>query len=307
MEKTNFIWFNGIFRSWAESKIHLLTHSLHYGLGVFEGLRVYNTKNGPAIFRLDDHLNRLYASANLVGIHIPFKFNELRIAIIETVRKNRLLEGYIRPIVFLGEESMGINARNLSVNVAIACWPWKKYFGEKSLRVKISPYMRIHPKTTPANAKVTGHYVNSLLAHQDASNEGYDEALLLDYEGNICEGSGENFFLVTENKIVTPKKGNILEGITRDTLIVLAKEEGYAVIETNILPNELKNSQEAFFTGTAIEIAPISCIGEITFRKNNDITTLLINKFKKITSGEDQRFSNWLTYINKNLEIAERK
>ncbi|MFA6528885.1 MAG: branched-chain amino acid transaminase [Candidatus Gracilibacteria bacterium] len=295
MQTTSYIWKNGKFQKWAKCQTHVLTHSLHYSAGVFEGIRFYKTAKGPAVFRLKEHIKRLFYSADTLNMHIPYNETEIKNAIIETIKKNKIESGYIRPIVYFGYGKMGLHPKGAPIDVAIAVWGWGAYLGEHASKVKISPYMRLHPKTTVPDAKICGHYTNSILASIDAKNHGYDEALLLDYQGNIAEGPGENFFMIKDEKIYTPRTGSILPGITRDAIITLAKDLDFTVIEKSIKPSDLKGAEEAFFTGTAAEVSPIASVDKIKFPKKNPITTLLKEEFVKITTGKNKKYAKWLT------------
>ncbi len=298
MEKTKFIWINGKFVKWENAKIHILSHALHYGSGVFEGIRCYKTNKGPAIFRLNEHIDRLFNSAKFLKIKIPFNKNQIKKAIIELIKINKVDECYIRPIVFYGYGKMGLNPQGAEINCAIAVWPWGKYLKDK-VKVKISKFIRLHPKSIISEAKVCGYYINSIFATLDAKENNFDEALLLDYRGYVAEGPGENIFIVKNKIIYTPKLGNILPGITRDSVIRIAKDLNFKVVEKDITVNELKNCDEAFFTGTAAEITPIIQIDNklINKGKEGEITKILKDKFQKIVHGEDNNYKNWLTYV----------
>lgn len=293
------IWFNGRFINWKEAKIHILTHSLHYGSAVFEGIRCYKTKKGSAVFRLDEHIKRLFYSARVLGMEICFSPKKIKEVILKTIKVNKLKECYIRPIAFYGEK-MGLNPQGASVNLAIAVFPFKAYLGEKPIRVKISKYIRIHPKSTICDAKISGHYINSILATLEIKKAGFDETLLLDFNGYLAEGPGENIFIIKNNQIFTPSKDNILPGITRDTVIKIAKDLGYKVIEKKIKPTELKFIDEAFFTGTATEICPIIQIDKILINKGKEggVTKKIKETYKRIVKGEENKYLNWLTFVN---------
>ena len=295
MQTTKFVWKNGKFEKWAKCQTHVLTHTLHYSAGVFEGIRFYKTDKGPAVFRLKEHVKRLFYSADAMSIQIPYTENEIANAILELIKKNKIECGYIRPIVYSGYGKMGLHPKGAPIDVVLAVWGWGSYLGENAVRVKISPYMRIHPKTTISDAKICGHYSNSILASIDAKNHGYDEAILLDYQGNIAEGPAENFFMVKDEKIYTPRTGSILPGITRDAVITLGKDLGFTVIEKSIKPSDLKGAEEAFFTGTAAEVSPIASVDKIKFSKKNPITKLLKEEFMKITTGKNKKYAKWLT------------
>ena len=246
---------------WREAKVHVLTHTLHYGLGVFEGVRAYKTPTGTSIFRLREHTNRLFESAHILGLTIPFTKEELNEAQIQVFRQNELEEGYLRPMVFLGSEAMGIRAKDLTVHVSIAAWPWPDYMDpdsrEKGIKVRTSSYTRHHVNITMCKAKSNGNYTNSILALHEALDSGCDEALLLDNEGYVAEGSGENVFLIKDGVLHTPELTSCLSGITRSTVFTLAKELDLQILERRITRDEVYIADEAFFTGTAAEVLPI--------------------------------------------------
>ena len=297
--ETDYIWLDGAFLPWEEAKIHVISHALHYGSGVFEGTRFYNTENGPAIFRLQDHTKRLFYSARAIGLTIPFSEDEVNQATKETVRKNKVESGYIRPLAFFGEGKMGLRPQGAKEHLCIACWPWGKYLADRPIRVKISKYIRIHPKSLVADAKVTGHYVNSILAVQEVLPQGYDEAMLLDFEGNIAEGPGENFFLVKNGVLHTPKLGNILAGITRQTIITLANDLGIETVERTIRPEEIWEADEAFYTGTAAEVTPI---GEVDDKKigngeEGEVTAKLKKAYFDAVTGKNEKYPEWITSV----------
>ncbi len=296
------IWMDGNLVDWKDAKIHVLTHALHYGSGVFEGLRCYNTSKGPAIFRLNEHINRLYNSAKIYFMEIPFSKKEISDAIKNLIRANKLKECYIRPIAFRGYGEMGLNPLNSKVNVSIAVWPWGTYLGEDGLkngiRVKISSYQRISPNSIPPSAKSTGNYINSILAKVESLKPGYDEAIMLDNRGFVSEGPGENIFLVKNGKVYTPPKhASILPGITRASVIKIANDSGYNVAETDLTRGDLYKADEVFFTGTAAELTPIREIDEIEIGKPGPITKSLQKSFFKITKGEDNRYDFWLDMV----------
>ncbi len=255
------IWMNGEMIEWRDAKVHVLTHTLHYGVGVFEGVRAYDTSSGPCIFRLQDHTRRLFDSAQILRLDIPFSESELNAAQKEVFALNNLNEGYLRPVAYLGSEAMGLRAEGLTVNVAIACWPWPDYMDPQSrelgITVRTSSYTRHHVNITMCKAKANGNYINSIMALREAIDSGCDEALLLDNEGYVAEGSGENFFLVKNGVIHTPELTSCLPGITRDTVLVFARELNIPVIERRITRDEVYIADEAFFTGTAAEVLPI--------------------------------------------------
>ena len=255
------IWMNGDMVDWRDAKVHVLTHTLHYGVGVFEGVRAYDTSRGPCIFRLHDHTRRLFDSAQILRLDIPFSESELNAAQRDVFAFNNLNEGYLRPVAYLGSEAMGLRADGLTVNVAIACWPWPDYMDPQSrelgITVRTSSYTRHHVNITMCKAKANGNYINSIMALREAIDSGCDEALLLDNEGYVAEGSGENFFLVKNGVIHTPELTSCLPGITRDTVLVFAQELNIPVIERRITRDEVYIADEAFFTGTAAEVLPI--------------------------------------------------
>lgn len=296
MEQTEFIWFNGKLVKWNEAKVHVLTHALHYGSGVFEGIRIYKTPRGAAVFRLKEHIERLFDSADSINMKIPYSQEEIIKAIKETIKANNLEEGYIRPIAFFGYGKMGLDPFGAEINVAIAVWPWPAYIGD-SAKVKTSSFIRIHPKSLKADKKVCGHYINSILASLEAKKQGYDEALLLDFEGNVAEGPGENIFLVKNGKIKTPALGGqILPGITRDSVIKIAKDMNIEVEEGEVKLDELKEADELFFTGTAAELTPIIKLDDKEF-KIGEITEKLKKKFLQVVHGENEEYFSWLEFI----------
>ena len=260
-DRDGVIWFDGKMVPWRDATTHVLTHTLHYGMGVFEGLRAYQTNKGPAIFRLVEHTDRLFNSAHIFRMAIPFDKATLMQAQKEVVKQNHLESGYIRPIIFYGAEAMGLSAKNLSVHVAIAAWPWGTYLGpdslENGIRVKTSSFSRHHVNINMCRAKSVATYTNSILAHQEVALDGYHEALLLDVDGYIAEGSGENIFIIKQGKLYTPDLTSCLEGITRNSVIELAQEMNIPIIEKRITRDEVYCADEAFFTGTAAEVTPI--------------------------------------------------
>jgi branched-chain amino acid aminotransferase len=260
-DRDGWIWMNGELVPWREARVHVLTHTLHYGLGVFEGVRAYSTARGATIFRLHDHTNRLFDSAHILRMEIPYSRDEINRAQCQVIAANELGEGYLRPMCFLGSEGMGLRADGLSVNVAIAAWSWPSYMApearERGIKVRTSSYTRHHVNITMCKAKANGNYINSLLALREALDAGAEEALLLDNEGYVAEGSGENFFLVRQGVVYTPELTSCLDGITRRTVMTLAQELGYEVRERRITRDEVYIADEAFFTGTAAEVLPI--------------------------------------------------
>lgn len=299
MESTEFIWMDGKFVKWKDAKIHVLTHTLHYGLGVFEGIRFYKTDKGPAVFRLKDHTERLFNGAKKAMMKVPFTKEEINKVIIETVRKNNIRSGYIRPIFFYGYGKMGLDPHGAPVNVSIAVWPWGKYLGEGSVKVKTSSFTRIHPKSTHADCKFCGHYVNSILASCEVKEKGYNEALLLNAEGFVEEGPGENFYIVKNGKIITPPLGNILPGITRKSVVQIAKDQGIELEERNLKLDEVYEADEAFFTGTAAEVTGIELIDDKKIgNAQGPITKKLRDLFMDIVHGKNEKYKDWLTYVN---------
>ncbi len=297
MEKTKYIWFNGKFLEWDKAKIHLLSHCLHYGSGVFEGIRCYQTQKGPAVFRLKDHLKRLFNSAKVLNMKINYSQKEIEEAILKLIKRNKMKECYIRPIIFYGYGKMGLHPQGAEVNFAIALWPWGKYLKEK-VKVKISKFIRLHPQSIVASAKVCGYYVNSIFATLEAQKDGYDEAILLDYRGFVAEGSGENIFIVKNKKLYTPQLGSILPGITRDTVIKIAKDFKIPVFEKDISVKELKKADEVFLTGTAVEITPVYQIEDKLINQGQigEITQKIKDYYQKIVHGEIKKYNFWLSY-----------
>ena len=296
------IWMNGSLVDWKEAKIHVLTHALHYGSGVFEGIRCYKTGRGPAIFRLKDHIKRLGNSAKIYMMEIPYPIEELCEVTKELLRVNELDECYIRPIVYRGYGEMGLNPSEAPVDVSIAAWPWGTYLGEdgirNGIRAKISSFQRISPNILPSGAKACGQYINSILAKLEVLDAGYDEAVMLDYRGFISEGPGENLFMVKDSVVyTTPEHASILPGITRDSIIRIAGDLGYDVKETDITRGMLYLADEAFFTGTAAELTPIRNIDGREIGKPGPITKKLQDKYFNIIRGKDKKYDDWLDYV----------
>jgi branched-chain amino acid aminotransferase len=304
VEPTKKIWMDGSFVDWDKAQVHVLSHTLHYGLGAFEGIRCYDSVRGPAIFRLPEHLDRLLQSAHIAGIKVPFSRAELKQAIIDTVKINELRECYIRPLIYLGYGEMGINNAANPVCVAIAAWPWGAYLGEgalaKGIRVKVSSFTRHHVNVMMTKAKIVGNYANSQLAKMEAVNSGYDEAIMLDPQGNVAEGSGENIFIVRRGEIKTPALTAILEGITRNSIVDLARHMGLTVHETILSRDELYIADEVFFTGTAAELTPIREVDDrsIGSGRPGPLTAKLQEAFFRVVQGKDDAFQDWLTYIS---------
>ena len=298
MQATKYIWFNGKLVPWADAKTHVLTHALHYGTGAFEGIRMYETKEGSAIFHLKKHMERFVHSAESIDMKLPYSLEELMQAVIDVVRENGLKSCYIRPICYYGFGEVRVLPTNCPIEIAIAAWPWGAYLGHEPARVTIVKTLRIHPQTTAAGAKLSGGYVNSMLAAREAVNRGYTEGLQLDYQGNIAEGPGENFFIVRDKTIVTPALGSILPGITRWSVMTLARDLGYTVEERAIAPAEAFAADGAFFTGTAAEVIPIASIDDKPMRAaNGPVTKQIAEEFHKITRGENPKYRDWLTFV----------
>lgn len=299
MQTTDAIWKNGALIPWAEATVHVLSHTLHYGGGAFEGIRFYPTSRGPAIFRLNDHVDRLFYSAEALKMPIPFSKEEVVAAIKDVVRVNKLESGYIRPIAFYGYGKLGVNPVGNPVELVIACWPWGAYLPHDSVDVKTSSYIRIHPDSTVVDAKLCGHYVNSILASLELQGTHYHEALLLDSNGYITEGVGENFFMVKDNTIYTPNLGAILSGITRDTVIQLASHLGLKVIEADISLYDAYQADEAFFTGTAAEVTAIRSINDklLGQKEIGNVTAQIKKAYLNLVRGNHIEFIDYLTII----------
>ena len=300
--ENKYIWKNGSFERWNDSNVHILSHTLHYGTGVFEGVRAYKTNDGPAIFRLFDHTKRLFDAASKISISIPFSESQLNKAQCETLEKNNLKEGYLRPIVYLGNEGLGLRAKDLSVNVAIAAWEWPSYMDPEAKENGISVMKSSHKQyENPLHSgnKIIGTYFSNTMALHEALDNGADEAIMLDKNGYISEGSGENIFIVKDGNIYTPTTNHCLNGITRQSVIRIAKDLNLQVKEKNLDYDELLNADEAFFTGTAVEITPISKLdnNSINNGSRGEITKQLQEKFQEIISGHDKFYQSWLTYI----------
>ncbi|WP_425219496.1 branched-chain amino acid transaminase [Ralstonia solanacearum] len=299
------IWKDSKLIEWRDAQLHVLTHTLHYGMGVFEGVRAYQTPAGPAIFRLPEHTRRLFNSAKIFQMQIPFSEQQLMDAQREVVRANALASCYIRPLVWLGSEKMGVSARGNTVHVAIAAWPWGAYLGEegmqRGIRVKTSSFTRHHVNVSLVRAKASGYYINSILANQEATGLGYDEALLLDTEGYVSEGSGENVFIVRNGVIYTPDLASCLDGITRDAIMTIARDLGIEVREKRITRDEMYCADEAFFTGTAAEVTPIRELDDrvIGAGSRGPITTQLQSTFFGIVNGKSpiEKYKAWLTQV----------
>jgi len=302
-DRDGLIWFDGEMIPWRDAKVHVLTHTLHYGMGVFEGVRAYATDDGTAIFRLQAHTDRLFRSAHIMGMAMPFSKDELNEAQLTTVRANALQSAYIRPMAFYGSEGMGLRADNLRVHVIVAAWNWGAYLGDdginRGIRIKTSSFTRHHVNISMCKAKANGHYINSMLALSEAQRDGYDEALLLDVEGFVAEGSGENIFIVRDGVLYTPDLTSALDGITRATIMQLAEEEGLRVIVKRITRDEVYVADEAFFTGTAAEVTPIR---EVDGRRigngaRGPITELLQRRYFDVVHGRSPAHRHWLSHV----------
>ena len=303
-DRDGFIWMNGSLVPWRDARVHVLTHTFHYGLGVFEGVRAYATHRGATVFRLHDHTHRLFDSAKILRMEIPFTAEQLNKAQCQVMKANGLDEGYLRPVAYLGSEGMGLRADGLSVNVAIAAWPWPSYMAPESretgIKVRTSSYTRHHVNVTMCKAKANGNYINSLLALREALDAGADEALLLDPEGYVAEGSGENFFMVRDQIVYTPELTSCLDGVTRRTVMTLAGELGYAVREKRITRDEVYIADEAFFTGTAAEVLPIR---DLDARKIGDgrrgpVTERIQSAYFDQVRGKRNAHPEWLTPVS---------
>jgi len=301
--KADKIWMDGKMVDWGEAKVHVCTHALHYGSGVFEGIRAYETESGTAVFRLKEHVERLFNSAKILKMDIPYTKEEIRQAVKDTIKVNKLKGCYIRPLVYRGFEQLGINPFKCPVNCAVAVWEWGAYLGEealaKGIRTKISSYARSYINSTSQKAKICGNYVNSIFAKMEAIEAGVDEAILLDTRGFVTEGSGENIFWIKNGVIYTTPTATVLEGITRDSIIKIAKDMGYQVQEKYICRDELYISDEVFFSGTAAEVTPIREIDnyQIGEGKRGPVTENIQKKFFAIANGEEDKNLSWLDYI----------
>jgi branched-chain amino acid aminotransferase len=309
VNQSELIWQNGEFVAWEDAKVHVLTHGLHYGTGVFEGIRCYETDRGPGIFRHVDHLDRLERSAKLYYMDIPYSVEQIRAATHELVARNGLSSCYIRPIAFRGYGQMGVNPLEAPVEVAIALWQWGAYLGDegktKGIRAKVSSWERISPRSLIPHAKASGQYLNSALAKIESLKAGYDEAILLDDHGHVCEGSGENVYIVSDGVIITPPQtASILDGISRRSLLTIARDLGYPTLERDIARAELYLADEVFLTGTAAELVPVREIDDHTIGdgKPGEITTVLGSAFDDALHGRTERYHDWLDIV----EVRER-
>jgi branched-chain amino acid aminotransferase len=301
MEETEKIWVNGELVDWADAKVHIGVHGLHYGTGVFEGIRAYETQKGTAVFRLGEHLQRLADSARILHMELPYSLDELRAATWDVIGANGLPECYIRPIAFSGYGRLGVSAVGNPVDVAIMAWPWGAYLGEealtKGIRVKISSWQRISANVVPHAAKATGVYLNSMLAVQEANRAGYDEAILLTPDGYVADGPGETVFVVKNGVLHTPDLStSILHGITRDTVIQIAQDRGYQVVEKQVIRSDLYLADEVFFTGTAAEVTPIREVDDVVVGDPGPITLEIQSAYLDTVRGKSERWSHWLEY-----------
>ncbi len=300
---------NGEFVPWDDANVHVLTHGLHYGTGVFEGIRCYETEQGPAIFRHEDHLRRLAMSAELYYLPLAYSAEEIRQATHELIRRNGLSSCYIRPLAFRGYGEMGLFAKSAPVDLIIGAWYWGAYLGEESkkhgIRAKVSSWRRISPSGSIPHAKASGQYLNSILAKTESANAGYDEAILLDDRGAVCEGSGENIFLVRDGQLVTPgHTASILDGISRKSVIQIAEDLGYTVVERDIARAELYLAEEAFLVGTAAELVPVREIDDHALGEPGEVTKVIQAKFEDALHGRAQEYSEWLDLVEQPSKVT---
>lgn len=302
-DRDGVIWLDGTFVPWREARVHVLTHTLHYGLGVFEGVRAYATDRGTALFRLREHTDRLFRSAHILNMKIPYEPETLMQVQRQIVKDNHLKTAYLRPMAFYGSEGMGLRADNLKVHVTVAAWEWGAYLGEenmqKGIRVRVSSYARHHVNVSMCRAKANGHYINSILALQEAMQTGYDEALLLDTDGFVMEGTGENLFIARDGIVYTPSLTSALDGITRNTVVQLLADQGLPLIEKRITRDEVYICDEAFFTGTAAEVTPIRELDnrQIGTGRRGPITELIQSRYFDAVHDRLPAHRNWLTYV----------
>lgn len=302
-DRDGHIWFDGKMVDWRDARIHVLTHSLHYGMAVFEGVRAYQTDSGTAIFRLHEHTRRLFNSAKIFQMELPYTFETIVQAQKDVVRMNALASCYLRPIAWIGSEKLGVSARGNTIHVSVAAWPWGAYLGEeglsKGIRVKTSSYSRHHVNVSLVRAKASGYYINSILANAEVTANGYDEALLLDTDGYVSEGAGENVFIVRNGVLYTPDLASCLDGITRDSVITMARDSGIEVREKRITRDEMYCADEAFFTGTAAEITPIRELDDRTIGegRRGPVTERLQGLFFDAVAGRSERYRSWLTPV----------
>lgn len=297
------IWKDGHMIEWRDATLHMLTHSLHYGMAIFEGVRAYKTVDGTAIFRLKEHTQRLFNSAKIFQMQMPYDMETLMAAQLDVVRANKLESCYIRPLAWIGSEKMGVSARGNTIHVSVAAWPWGAYLGEeglaKGISVKTSSFTRHHVNASMVRAKASGYYINSILANQEVTADGYDEALLLDTEGYVSEGAGENVFIVKAGRIYTPDLASCLDGITRDSVLTMARDMGIDIIEKRMTRDEIYCADEAFFTGTAAEVTPIRELDNrmIGAGSRGPVTEKLQSLFFDVASGKATKYKHWLTPV----------
>ena len=309
MEKSEWIWMNGEFVAWNEANVHVLSHGLHYGSGVFEGIRCYETEDGPAVFRHREHLERLAKSAELYYMELPHSTDEIREATHELIRRNGLHSCYIRPIAFRGYGEMGLYAQAAPIDVVVAVWPWGVYLGEegkrKGIRAKVSSWRRISAASLIPHAKASGQYLNSILAKTETAKAGYDEAILLDDRGFVCEGSGENIFVVRDGEIATPGHvASILDGISRRSVVQIASDLGYKVVERDIARAELYLAEEIFLCGTAAELVPVREVDDHPLGGPGEITSVIQAKFEDALHGRAQEYAEWLDPVSQPSKVT---
>ena len=309
MEKSEWIWMNGEFVAWDDAKVHVLSHGLHYGSGVFEGIRCYETDRGPAVFRHREHLERLARSAEMYYLPLEHSLDEIRAATHELIRRNGLKSCYIRPLAFRGYGEMGLYAKSAPVELIVAVWPWGAYLGEEGkrngIRAKVSSWRRISPAGLIPQAKASGQYLNSILAKTESANAGYDEAILLDEDGHVCEGSGENIYLVRDGEIVTPPHtASILDGISRKSIIQIGRDLGYTVVEREIARAELYMAEEVFLSGTAAELVPVREIDDHPLGEPGEITRVIQAKFEDALHGRAQEYAEWLDLVEQPSKVS---
>lgn len=303
-DRDGFIWFNGNLVDWRNAQTHVLTHTLHYGMGVFEGVRAYETSKNAAIFRLQDHTKRLFNSAKITGMHLPYTQEQINQAHIEVVKANKLSSCYFRPMAFYGSNKLGVAPDQNDVQVIVAAWPWGAYLGEegmqRGIRVQISSFTRHHPNITMIKAKANGNYMNSIMANTEATRNGYDEAIMLDANGFVAEGSGENVFIINDGKLYTPALDAALDGITRRTVMAIAADMQLTVTEKRITRDEVYCADEVFFTGTAAEVTPIREVDGRTIGcgARGPLTTEIQQRYFDIVHGKNAKYESWLTYID---------
>ena len=310
MEKSELIWMNGEFVPWDEAKVHVLSHGLHYGTGVFEGIRCYETERGPAVFRHNEHLQRLQRSGELYHLTLPYSVEGIREATHELIRRNGLRSCYIRPLAFRGYGEMGLYAHSAPVEMIVAVWPWGAYLGEEGkkngIRATVSPWRRISPDSLIPASKASGQYLNSILAKNASVEAGYDEAILLDHRGMVCEGTGENIFVVRDGVLITPPHvASILDGVTRKSVIQIARDLGFTVLERDIARSELYLAEEVFLTGTAAELVPVREIDHAELGPPGEITRVIQAKFEDALHGRAEEYLEWLDFVDQPAPAPE--